>query len=185
MVLEVFVMASVLHQAAVCRAQSELDIIVGLDRLPTFEDMPSLAYVNASVQEALRWQPITPGGMHHAVIEGDEYMGYRIPKGTTVVANHWFLDPDGELFEHPYEFGPERWITDPNLPESAFRFGRRVCPGKHIGQNSALLIVARILWAYHMDYSYENCKNARYRPLGNDSRSQPTTYAVQSFLFDP
>jgi cytochrome P450 len=57
--------------------------------------MPSLPYVNAFVREVFRWRPITPDGMHHAVIEEDEYMGYRIPKGTTVVANHWLLDLDG------------------------------------------------------------------------------------------
>ena len=170
-------MASVLHRDAVCRAQRELDIVVGLDRLPTFEDMPSLPYVNAFVRDVFRWRPITLGGMHHAVIEEDEYMGYRIPKGTTVVANHWSLDLDGELFEHPYEFRPERWMANPNFPESAFGFGRRVCPGKHIGRNSVLLIITRILRAYHMDYTYENGKKQDIDPWemtqGPDSRPMP------------
>ncbi|KAF4632934.1 hypothetical protein G7Y89_g5181 [Cudoniella acicularis] len=178
MVLEVFVMASVLHQDAVCRAQRELDIVVGLDRVPTFEDMPSLPYVNAFVREVFRWRPITPGGMHHAVIEGDEHMGYRIPKGTTVVANHWSLNLDGELFEHPYGFRPERWIANPNLPESAFGFGRRVCPGKHIGRNSVLLIIARIIWAYHMDHTYENGKKQDIDPweMTQGPNSQPIPF---------
>jgi hypothetical protein len=41
MVLEVFVMASVLHQDPVCRAQREMDIVGGLDRLPTFDECPA------------------------------------------------------------------------------------------------------------------------------------------------
>jgi len=177
MVLEVFVMASILHQDAVLRAQRELDVVVGLDRLPAVEDLPRLPYVNAFVREVFRWRPITPGGMVHATIEEDEYMGYRIPKGATVVANHWSLDLDGDLFEHPHEFKPERWIENPNLPESAFGFGRRVCPGQHLGRSSVLLIVARILWAYDMDYHYENGERQDIDPWdmtqGPDSRPSP------------
>ena len=183
MVLEVFVMASILHQDAVCRAQRELDIVVGRDRLPTFEDLLKLPYVNAFVREVFRWRPITPGGMPYAVIEEDEYMGYWIPKGATVVANYWSLDLDEELFEDPNEFRPERWIVNLNLLGSAFGFGRRVCPGKYIGRNSVLLIIARILWAYYMNYSYENGKKQNIHPWemtqGPDLRLMPFKASFQ------
>jgi len=177
MVLEVFVMASVLHQDAVRRAQEELDAVVGPGRLPTLNDMPDLPYVNAFIREVFRWRPITPGGMPHAVIQDDEYMGYRIPKGATVVVNHWSLDLDGELFDDPLEFKPERWITNPDVPESVFGFGRRICPGRHVGRNSVLLIIARMLWSYHIGHNYENGKKHEIDPWdmtqGPDSRPMP------------
>jgi len=81
-------MARILHQDAVLHVQRELDAVVGPDRLPTVEDMPHLPYVNAFVREVFSWRPITLGGRPHAIIEDDEYMGYRIPRGSTVVANH-------------------------------------------------------------------------------------------------
>jgi cytochrome P450 len=33
-----------------------------------------------------------PGGMAHAVLEDDESMGYRVPRGATVMASYWSLD---------------------------------------------------------------------------------------------
>lgn len=44
------------------RAQEELDMVVGRDRLPTFDDRPRLPYIDAICRELLRWQMVTPMG---------------------------------------------------------------------------------------------------------------------------
>jgi cytochrome P450 len=44
------------------RAQEELDLVVGRDRLPTFDDRPRLPYIEAICRELLRWQMVTPMG---------------------------------------------------------------------------------------------------------------------------
>ena len=44
------------------RAQAELDVVVGRDRLPSFDDRPRLPYVEALCKELLRWQMVTPLG---------------------------------------------------------------------------------------------------------------------------
>ena len=41
-------------------AQAELDSVIGPHRLPTFDDMPDLPYVNAVLKECLRWRPVVP-----------------------------------------------------------------------------------------------------------------------------
>lgn len=80
------------------KAQAELDAVIG-SRLPTFEDRPQLPYIQAIVQEAMRWQQVTPLGWYclfwkpfradgppfsvavsHASMADDEYDGYFIPK---------------------------------------------------------------------------------------------------------
>ena len=45
------------------RAQSELDTVLGHVRLPTFDDRPSLPFIDGIVLEALRWNGVTPLGM--------------------------------------------------------------------------------------------------------------------------
>jgi cytochrome P450 len=45
------------------RAQAELDLVVGRDRLPTFDDRPRLPYIEAICREVLRWQMTTPQGL--------------------------------------------------------------------------------------------------------------------------
>jgi cytochrome P450 len=44
------------------RAQAELDVVVGRDRLPTFDDRPRLPYVEAFCKEVMRWLMVTPIG---------------------------------------------------------------------------------------------------------------------------
>ena len=45
------------------RAQSEIDAVVGRDRLPRSSDAEHMPYVVAIVREVLRWKPIIPLGM--------------------------------------------------------------------------------------------------------------------------
>lgn len=154
-VLEVFTMACILYPAIVQRAQAELDAVVGM-RMPTFNDLPNLPYLRAILSEIFRWRHPSPGGLHHAADENDVYQGFWIPKGTAVVATHFALDTDENIFENPHAFDPDRWIRNPNLPASSFGFGRRACPGLYVGQNSVSIAMARLLWAYDIGYAFEN-----------------------------
>ena len=52
----------VLYPEVQRRAQEQLDAVVGRDRLPTFEDIEALPYIQAVVKEMLRWHPVTPLG---------------------------------------------------------------------------------------------------------------------------
>jgi cytochrome P450 len=54
--------AMVLYPEVQKKAQEELDIVVGRHRLPTFADMESLPYIQATVREALRFRPVDPVG---------------------------------------------------------------------------------------------------------------------------
>ena len=71
------------------KAQAELEAVVGPNRLPEFSDRDALPYVNALIKELLRWRSVVPIGVPHRSIEEDEYRGYRIPKGSIVIANIW------------------------------------------------------------------------------------------------
>lgn len=156
--LDYFVLACVLYPDAVRRAQQEIDDVVGADRLPSFDDIPNLPYVNAFLMEVMRWRPLAPLGIPHSVTQDDEYMGYHIPKGATILPNHWALALDEEVFKDPTSFRPQRWIENPKLPVHGFGFGRRACTGRHIAINSMQINIARVLWAYDIGYAYENGK---------------------------
>jgi cytochrome P450 len=69
-------------------AQAEIDRVCG-DRLPTMEDEPRMQYIRGCVKESLRWMPTPILGMVRAPTRDDVYMGYRIPKGATVMMNVW------------------------------------------------------------------------------------------------
>ena len=50
------------------RAQAELDVVVGRDRLPTLDDKQRLPYIEALCKELMRWQMVTPIGTIRSLI---------------------------------------------------------------------------------------------------------------------
>ncbi|KAF9549831.1 cytochrome P450 [Agrocybe pediades] len=158
-VLDVFFLAMLHYPEVMKKAQAEIDSVVGQGRLPEFEDADSLPYVKAIVKETLRWKPIAPHGVPHSVIADDVYEDkFFIPRGSTVIANVYSMSKDEEAFPSANEFKPERYLND-NGPSSSssssssmffFGFGRRICPGMHIAQNSLFIVIVRILWAYNV-----------------------------------
>lgn len=92
------------------KAHDEIDRVLGPGQLPSFEDQDSLPYITAIVKETLRWRDVVPlgesrllivyvsfclsiyclGGPHRISVE-DEYRGYRIPAGSIVFPNAWYV----------------------------------------------------------------------------------------------
>ncbi|KAI1390626.1 cytochrome P450 [Hypoxylon trugodes] len=137
------------------KAQEELDRVVGNGRLPTFEDIARMPYVKAIASETLRWRPIAVlGGTPHASTADDVYRGMFIPKGSTIIAPLWSIHLNESDFPEPDEFRPERFLEDRDYPgpfgHSAFGWGRRICPGMHLGSASVELNIARTLWGFNI-----------------------------------
>lgn len=55
-------LAIVLNPECLRRAHTEIDAVIGTERLPTMADRPDLPYVNALMKEVMRWQPVNPLG---------------------------------------------------------------------------------------------------------------------------
>lgn len=66
------------------KAQEELTLAVGPERLPTFDDYDALPYVRAILLECARWLPPLPFAFPHCSTADDYYGGYFIPEGTNV-----------------------------------------------------------------------------------------------------
>jgi cytochrome P450 len=157
--MRMFTLAALSYPDLVTRAQKELDSVVGPDRLPTLDDVPNLPYISAIVTESLRWRSIVPGGVPHATLAADKYMGYRIPKGATIVWLCWAMALDENTFDRPLEFVPERWLENPEHSKDRFvnffGYGRRLCTGRHIARNSLFLLIARILWGFNIRHAVD------------------------------
>lgn len=158
--LDAFIQAMILYPEVQLEARTELDRICP-DRLPTMEDRAQLPYVCATIKEALRWFPVLTLGVPHCATEDDEYMGYYIPKGATVMMNIFTLNRNPERYPNPRVFDPARFLGDhTTAAESAtsidvsqrdhfsFGAGRRICPGLHIAERTLFLSIARLLWGF-------------------------------------
>ncbi|KII83625.1 hypothetical protein PLICRDRAFT_148005 [Plicaturopsis crispa FD-325 SS-3] len=147
--VEVFMLLMARYPEKQRKAQAEIDSVVGADRLPTIADRPDLPYVEALIKETMRWYPAVPLSIARRTAEDDVYQGYLIPKGTVVFPNVWAISHDAANSKHdPADFVPERFLDDEgevNPANYAFGFGRRLCPGKHLAENSVFIFVASIL----------------------------------------
>ncbi|OAX41196.1 cytochrome P450 [Rhizopogon vinicolor AM-OR11-026] len=149
--LMVFVLAMVLYPDVQRRAQAEINLVLGRDQLPTFEDRASLPYIDAVLRETLRWEPVVPLGLPHATTSEDIYDGYFIPKGATVVYNVWAISRDEKRYHDACRFMPERFIddngqlTDDDPAQYVFGMGRRICPGRYAADASVWSAIATML----------------------------------------
>jgi len=151
-----FFLALVLFPQAQRRAQTELDIVIGRDRLPTFDDRPRLPYIEALCKELMRWQMVGPIGSPHSSSKDDVYKGFFIPKGSIMVANAWAVLHDPEIYPDPEEFKPDRFLNedgtvrdDPRLA-LAFGVGKRICPGRHLVDATLFIVASSVLSVFNV-----------------------------------
>lgn len=93
------------------KVQDELDRVLG-ERALTVDDFQDLPYTEASLNEAQRIRSVTPVGIPHGATEDTEICGYHIPKGTMVMCPLWSVHMDGEVWEDPDVFKPERFLDE-------------------------------------------------------------------------
>lgn len=167
-------LAIVTNQATLEAVHAELDAVIGKDRMPTFEDESSLPYLRAFCKEVLRWRPVAVlGGTPHASTEPDNYQGYYIPAGTTILGNTWAINHNEAYYPNSHHFNPLRFLdVDPTtltylpkqyitstplekgrahpskLGHSSFGWGRRICPGADLASNNLYIALAKMLWTF-------------------------------------
>ncbi|KAG1819871.1 cytochrome P450 [Suillus subaureus] len=150
------VMAAACHPLAQAKVHEELDMVIGSDRVPTFNDSSSLPQLHAFLLEALRWRPIVRIGFPHRATKDIFWRGYYIPEGATVYGCHWTLSRDPIVFPDPEIFNPQRWLDsegrlkDNNMKFITYGFGRRVCPGLHLANQSLYITLALLLWSFRI-----------------------------------
>jgi cytochrome P450 len=121
-------------------------------RTPIVQDLPSLPYLEWTINEAWRVYPPawTQGRMASEAFDLD---GYHFPAGTIVVFSQWVLHHLPEIWGDPDTFRPERW--DPAIAGKLSQFayfpfggGSRICIGMPFAQMETKLLLATILQRY-------------------------------------
>ncbi|PCH41812.1 cytochrome P450 [Wolfiporia cocos MD-104 SS10] len=160
--LRSFFLAMMCYPEVQRRAQQEIHSVVGFDRLPCLADRKHLPYINAVYLEALRWNPVTPIGLPHRLSQDAILDNYLLPKGSTVIANIWFILHDPDVYNEPFVFKPERYLSSDSTEREldprayAFGFGRRVCPGSHYAEALLFLMISSSLAIFNITKPVED-----------------------------
>jgi len=147
------------------RAYREICEVVGKDRFPTHDDMPSMPFMDAVVKEILRWRPPVPLGLPRGCShDGVVYAGHKICKGSIVYANIWALsrETEGSGTRDSGRFDPDRYLTNdcgnPVDPLSyIFGSGRRICPGRFQAYSTIFLGIASIVSFFEILKPHDGC----------------------------
>ncbi|KAL1742772.1 cytochrome P450 [Schizophyllum fasciatum] len=153
------------HRDVQERAQAEIDNVVGPDRLPAVSDMAMLPYTYACCLEILRYHIVAPFGLPHRAAAADTYGGCHIPAGATVFPNAWAISRDENEYPQPHVFNPARFVGEKqqrNPHDWAFGFGRRICPGRILADESIFIACATALAT--MDFA-PKMRNGRPVPI--------------------
>lgn len=191
--LAIFVMAMCKYPNLLKKLHEELDSICE-NHLPRFQDIrvDQATYLHATVQEVLRWRPISAGGFAHKLTADVEYNGYVLPKGSTVVAPHWSISLDEIEYPNPHVFDPERFLEGEKAKSEvkgtwfatqrgsvAFGFGRRICPGLHITMPSLAINLACMAWCFDIQHPSGNPEKVDDLAFDSKANSHPLPFEAK------
>jgi benzoate 4-monooxygenase len=159
------------------KLQAELDASLpeGLD-VPTFDMVRDLPYLNAVVNETLRFHSTSGIGLPRQIPyggKGMQYNGHYFPPGTVLSVPTYSIHHSKEIWgPDADDFNPERWANLTPRQKNAFipfSFGPRACVGRNVAEMEMKLIVATWARRYEVYLRQDNMETKEgflRKPLG-------------------
>ncbi|KAG6556633.1 hypothetical protein Mapa_001574 [Marchantia paleacea] len=148
----VWALAELMRHPETCqKAQHELDLIVGRDRMVQESDIVHLQYLQAVLKETFRLHPVVPLLVPHESLSATNVGGYDFPEKTRVIINVYALGRDPNVWKNPLDFDPERFVDSPmdvkgqDFDLLPFGSGRRMCAGINLALVIVSMTTAQIL----------------------------------------
>ncbi|XP_046394777.1 methyl farnesoate epoxidase-like [Ischnura elegans] len=146
----------IVHPKIQRKVQDEIDRVIGKDRMPSLEDRIRLPYVEATLNEVLRFSSIGPVSVPHSPYTSKSeisFRGYKIPKNARIFLNMYDLHHDPQIWNKPFEFIPERFLNENGevIRHEAlipFGTGKRQCVGKSLAQINIFIFFTSIMQRY-------------------------------------
>lgn len=138
------------HPEVLEKARSEIDKIVGHDRLVEEADLSKLLYLQSVMNETLRMFPAGRLLIPHVSSEDCNVGGFEIPSGTMLIANIWAVHRDPNLWDDATSFKPERFMGAKieGYKFAPFGAGRRQCPGGGLAKRVVNLFLAVLIQCF-------------------------------------
>lgn len=154
------------HRAVQQRVQQEIDAVLG-SRPPALADRTRMRYTEAVLYEVQRFASLAALTIRR-VTEDCEMRGYRIPKDSLAVSNHWAAHRDPLVWPHPTRFSVDNFLGASPTAASAsgedadaelferrplvrtdvivpFSLGKRECLGNNLARAELFLFFVRTL----------------------------------------
>ncbi|KAL8604729.1 hypothetical protein ACOMHN_017688 [Nucella lapillus] len=150
--------------------------VIGTNRLPNIQDRGRMVYLEATINEVLRFADIAPFAVQHTTLYDVELQGYVIPKQAIILPSLDSVLNDPKAWGDPENFRPERFINDEGKlvkPEEfiPFGLGRRACLGEALARMELFLYLCTLV--------------QRFSFLPTDPNALPTTVGILGAALKP
>ncbi|MFV0533046.1 MAG: bifunctional cytochrome P450/NADPH--P450 reductase [Cumulibacter sp.] len=144
------------NPAVLHRARQIADKVLG-NRMPRFEDLADLGYLNQILRETLRLHPTAPAFALKPAEDVVLSTRFHIPAGQAVMVMLPELHRDRTVWAHPDRFDPDRFApgsleTIPDYAWMPFGHGERACIGRPFALQEATLVLAMMLQRFDFDF---------------------------------
>ncbi|KAF8410152.1 hypothetical protein HHK36_002674 [Tetracentron sinense] len=177
------------------KAQAEIDVHVGHDRLLEESDLSKLPYLHGIINETLRMYPAGPLLLPHESSEGCTVGGFSVPQGTMLLVNLWAIQNDPKVWVEPRKFKPERFEGVEGGRDKfklmPFGSGRRGCPGENLAMRMVGLALGSLIQCFEWERIGEEMVDMtegtglsmpKAQPLEAKCRPRPTMVNLTSHL---
>lgn len=135
------------HPEVLAKVQQVVDEVLG-ERLPTFEDLPRLAYVEQVLAESMRLYPPV-WAFDRQAVQDTQVRGLFIPAGARVLVSQYVTHHDPRYYPDPWHFDPTRWTPEARQDRPKFTYfpfggGSRLCIGEAFAWTEGVLVLATL-----------------------------------------
>jgi cytochrome P450 len=130
-------------------------------RLPTYDDLPRLRYVEMVLAESMRLYPPAWAMGRYAV--NDFQLGdFFLPAKTTVLISQFVTHRDARFFPDPLRFDPERFAPEAKSQRTKFTYfpfgaGVRQCIGEWFAWTEGVLLLATLAQTWKLKLVPGHC----------------------------
>ncbi|KAL3646352.1 hypothetical protein CASFOL_011532 [Castilleja foliolosa] len=138
------------HPDKLHKAKTEINNLIGKDRLIEEADLPKLPYLQNIISETFRLFPAAPLLVPHEASNDCTIGGYDIPRGTILIVNAWAIHREPKVWDDPTSFNPERFEAGEVGPTKLLPFGlgRRSCPGMGLANRFVGLTLGSLIQCF-------------------------------------
>ena len=140
---------------------SEIDKVLGREKLPTESDRFKLGYIEAFLNETMRFHCAGPILIPRSMTKNVIFKNCHLPKDTFIMVNMWSCMRDPNYWIEPDKFNPKRFINKEgkfdckNPAMMPFSVGKRACTGETLARLQLFLIFTSLLQKFVFTFSRE------------------------------
>lgn len=150
------------HPDVLARAREEVQSVVGGERM-TPAHLGQLEYLNAVIQEGIRFRPIAPMAGIRLVKEPYRVGEHLLPPGTVVAQCFPAMARRQDLFANPDRFDPDHFFQRKLKPFewNPFGGGTRMCIGRGLAEAELKVVLAHLLQKVELEMAQKEVRPVR------------------------